>query len=171
MELLLLCLKVFCARVVDVSMATCRTIMTVKGKRVWAALIGFFEGLLWFSIVKEALNTNETSFLIGVAYAGGFATGTYIGGWLSSTFIKGTFGVQVITINKTMVDCLRSNGYAVSVINIEGQDKENKKYMLFLEIDKKRFKNLKKLIKTLDEKAFIVVSDTREVENGYFMGN
>ena len=134
MELLLLCLKVFCARVVDVSMGTCRTIVTVKGKRIYASLIGFIEVLIWFTVVKEALNTDETSILIGIAYAGGFATGTYIGGWLSSTFIKGTFGVQVITSSKddSMVDCLRKNGYAVSVINVEGQDKENKKYMLYL---------------------------------------
>lgn len=173
MELFLLCLKVFFVRIIDVSMGTCRTIVSVKGKRVLASLIGFVEVFVWFVVVKEALNTDETSILIALSYAAGFAIGTYIGGWLSATFIKGNFGVQVITSSKNdaMIDCLRSNGYAVSVINVEGQDKTNERYMLFLEIDKKRFKSLKKLIKTLDEKAFIVVNETREVENGYFMGN
>lgn len=172
MELFLLCLKVFCVRIIDVSMGTCRTIVTVKGKKFYASLIGFIEVFVWFVIVKEALNTDETSILIAISYAGGFATGTYIGGWLSSKLIKGNLGVQVITSKKddAMVDCLRNNGYAVSVIHVEGQDRANEKYMLFLEIDKNKFKSLKSLIKTLDEKAFIVVNETREVENGYFMG-
>lgn len=173
MDLLILCLKIFFVRIIDVSMGTCRTIVTVKGKRVYASLIGFVEVFVWFVIVKEALNTDETSLFVALSYAAGYATGTYIGGWLSATFIKGNFGVQVITSSKndSMIDFLRQKGYAVSVINVEGQDKENEKYMLFLEIDKKQFKNLKKLIKSLDEKAFIVVNETREVENGYFMGN
>lgn len=173
MELFMLCMKVFCARIIDVSMGTCRTIVTVKGKKMLASLIGFVEILVWFVVVKEALNTDETSFFVAISYAAGFATGTFIGGWLSSKFIKGNFGIQVITSKKddAMIDTLRNEGYAVSVINVEGQDKTNERYMLFIEIDKKKFKNLKALIKSLDEKAFIVVNETREVENGYFMGN
>lgn len=172
MELLLLCIKVFLARIIDVSLGTCRTIVTVKGKKLLASTIGFFEILVWFMVAREALNTDETSIVIAISYALGFATGTYIGGWLSSKFIKGTLGVQVITSSKddTTVDVLRQKGYAVSVMNVQGQDKENERYMLFMEIDKKKFKHLKSLIKMLDEKAFIVVNETREVENGYFMG-
>lgn len=173
MELFMLCLKIFFVRIIDVSMGTCRTIVTVKGKKLTASLIGFVEVFVWFVIVKEALNTDETSLFIAFAYAGGYATGTYIGGWLSSKLIKGNFGVQVITSSKddSVVDILRKNGYAVSVIDVQGQDRSNERYMLFIEIDKNKFKNLKKLIKTLDSRAFIVVNETREVENGYFMGN
>lgn len=173
MELLFLCIKIFCVRIIDVSLGTCRTIVTVKGNKLLAAIIGFFEIFVWFIIVREALNTDETSIFVALSYAGGYATGTYIGGWLSSILIKGNFGVQVITSSKNdaMVDILRQNGYAVSVINVEGQDKKNERYMLFIEIDKNKFKKLKKLIKTLDEKAFIVVNETREVENGYFPAN
>lgn len=173
MELLFLCIKIFFVRIIDVSLGTCRTIVTVKGNKLLAAIIGFVEVFVWFIIVREALNTDETSLFVALSYAGGYATGTYIGGWLSAIVIKGNFGVQVITSSKNdaMVDVLRQNGYAVSVINVEGQDKKNEKYMLFIEIDKNKFKKLKKLIKTLDEKAFIVVNETREVENGYFPAN
>ncbi len=173
MELLFLCMKIFFVRIIDVSLGTCRTIVTVKGNKLLASIIGFVEVFVWFIIVREALNTDETSIFVALSYAGGYATGTYIGGWLSAIVIKGNFGVQVITSSKNdaMVDILRQNGYAVSVINVEGQDKKNEKYMLFIEIDKNKFKKLKKLIKTLDEKAFIVVNETREVENGYFPAN
>ena len=40
--------------------------------------------------------------------------------------------------------------------------------MLFMEIDKKKLEKLKKLIKSLDSRAFMVVNETKLVENGFF---
>lgn len=40
--------------------------------------------------------------------------------------------------------------------------------MLFIEIDKKDISHLKNMIKKIDEKAFIVVNETKYVQNGYF---
>lgn len=170
MELLILCIKVFCVRVMDVSLGTMRTIVVVKGKKLIASLIGFFEVLIWFLVVREALNTDLDSIWIAISYAGGFATGTYIGGILSNQFIKGNFGVQVILSDEDnkIVDTLRKEGFAVSVIDVKGQEREKNKYMLFIEIDKKKFNYLRDLIKKLDDKAFIVVNETRMVQNGYF---
>ena len=81
--MLLLCLKIFLVRIVDVTLGTTRTMFTVKGKRLIASLIGFFEVLIWFLIVREALQTEDKSILIAISYALGFATGTYIGGFIS----------------------------------------------------------------------------------------
>ena len=92
----LLCFKIFFARVLDVSLGTFRTLVTVKGNYKDASIIGFFEVLIWFLIVKEAINTDSSSILIGISYAFGFATGTYVGGIISAHFIKGNYTVQVI---------------------------------------------------------------------------
>ena len=169
MSLFFLCLKVFCVRIIDVSLGTIRTSITVKGRTLLASMVGFVEVFVWFVIVKEALNTTETSLWIAIAYSLGFATGTYIGGYLSDRFIKGNFGVQVVTSNNNhkLIDTLRQEGYAVSVIDIKGQDKANEKYMLFIEIQKNNFDQLKKLIHSVDKKAFIVVNETKYVQNGY----
>lgn len=168
MELLQLCLIVFLGRVFDVSLATIRTIMTVKGKKVYASIIGFIEVFVWFIIVREALNTDIESIFIALAYAGGYASGTFIGGTLANIFIKGTVSLQVITSSKNdkMVDEIRNKGYAVSVIDAKGKDNVDK-YMLFIEINKKNLNNIKSIIKDLDEKAFIVVSETKLVQNGF----
>lgn len=170
MELLFLCIKIFLVRILDVSLGTMRTIVTIKGKALIASLIGFFEVLVWFLVVREALNTDIDSIWVAVSYASGFATGTYIGSFLSNKFIKGTFGVQVILSdsNNKIVDIIRKEGYAVSVIDVKGQVQDKDKYMLFIEIDKRRFNHLRDLIKKLDEKAFIVVNETKMVQNGYF---
>lgn len=171
MELFLLCLKIFFVRIIDVSMGTFRTIITVKGQRMIATTISFFETLIWFLVVKEALNTDINSIWIALSYAGGFATGTYLGTFLSTRFIKGTIGFQVIlsSTDDKVVDNLRKNGYAVSVVEAKGQ--KDKKYMLFIEVDNKKYNSLVKLIKSLDEKAFIIVNDTKYVINGYFGRN
>lgn len=170
MSILILCLKIFFVRIIDVSLGTVRTIITVKGRRVLASMVGFIEVFVWFLIVREALNTDETSLWIAISYSLGFATGTYIGSVLSDIFISGTLGLQVVTSreNDEMVHTLRENGYAVTVLDVRGKDKENGKYMLFIEIDKRRLTHLKNLIKSLDQTAFIVVNETKYVQNGYF---
>ena len=170
MELFILCLKVFFVRIIDVSMGTCRTIVTVKGKKLLASLIGFFEVFIWFVVVKEALNTDSTSIFIALSYAGGYATGTYIGSYLSEKLIKGNFGVQVITSKRDdeLIAFLKKSGFGVSVIDVRSEKEHNEKYMLFIEIDKVKFNDLKKIIKKYDPNAFVVVNETKEVYNGYF---
>lgn len=170
MSIFLLCIKIFLVRIVDVSLGTIRTIVTVKDKKLTASLIGFVEVFVWFVIVKEALNTDSTSIFIAVAYALGFASGTYIGSYLSNKYIKGNFGVQVITSgqNNNLIKDLRKEGYAVTVIDVKGHDENNIKFMLFIEIDKNKFNHLENFIKEYDKKAFIVVNETKYVQNGYF---
>lgn len=170
MELLLLCLKVFFARILDVSMGTFRTIITVKGKNFYASLVGFIEILIWFLIVKEVLNTDNNSIWIAISYSLGFATGTYLGGILSNKFISGNLTVQIITDNTSLlVDTLRKEGYAVTVIDVKGKE-ETEKFMLFIEINNKNLAHLQKLVKNIDHDAFIVVNETKYVQNG-FIGN
>lgn len=168
MYLFLTCLKIFCARILDVSLGTVRTIVTVKGERLFASLVGFVEVIIWYVIVKEVLNTPENSLWLGISYALGFAAGTYIGAYISERFISGNFGVQVITSNNSMalVYALREAGYAVSVIDVRGKNEGNK-HLLFIEINKKSFNHLNKLIKEIDKEAFVVVNETKFVLNGY----
>ena len=164
--MILLCFKIFFARILDVSLGTVRTIFTVKGKNLIASMIGFVEICIWFTIVREALNTDETSLWIMFSYAAGYATGTYIGGILSNKIIKTNFSVQVITGNIALAELLRREGYAVSLIDIKGQE-EKDKYMLFIEIRHKNLDHLKEFIRKNDDKAFIVVNETKYVQNGF----
>lgn len=167
--ILVLCVKIFIIRILDVSMGTFRTIVTVKGKKALASLIGFVEVFIWFTIVKEALSTDISSLWVALSYAGGYAVGTYIGTALSSKIIKGNLGVQIILSDQNceVLKAIRDQGYAVSVTTIKGQNNKEK-YMLFIETTNKKFDKLKSLIKNLDSNAFVVVSETKFVLNGYF---
>ena len=166
MTTFLLCLKIFGARIIDVSLGTIRTVYTVKDKHIIASIIGFFEVTVWFLVVQEALNTSNNSFSIAFSYAIGFAVGTYIGGILANKMITNKIGVQVITKkNDKIIEEIRKCGFAVSVINVVGRDE---KYLLYLQIDSKKYNYLISIIHKIDNKAFIVVNETKMVKNGYF---
>ena len=168
MTLFLMCIKIFFARLIDVSLGTFRTINTVKGKDLIAALIGLVEITVWFLVVKEALNTDNNSFWIVASYALGFSVGTYIGGKISKIFIKSNLEVQVILSNKddSVVNKIREKGYGVTAIEVKGT--KDTKYMLYIQIRNRSLEHLKSLVRKLDNKAFIVVNETKYVENGYF---
>lgn len=165
--MIILCLKVFFVRIIDVSLGTIRTMFTVKGKKGLASLIGFFEILIWFLIVKEALQIKEDSIFIAISYSLGFATGTYLGSTLSNILIRNKIAMQVFTNNKSLETYLRKNGYAVTVIKCIGYNNSIKR-MLNILINKDKEKDIRNMIKTLDQEAFIVEAETKYVENGYF---
>ena len=169
MSLPILCLQIFVARICDVSFGTARTILMVKGRTILAGFIGFVEVLIWFVIVREALTSDITSWWVPISYAAGFAAGTLIGGMISHKYISGNYGIQVVLHNESddVPDIIRKEGHAVSVIKIEGQEKDRVKHMLFIEVNKRNLNDLRKLILSLDPKAFIVVSETKLVQNGF----
>lgn len=169
MDILFLCIKIFIVRIIDVTLGTLRTIITVKDKVFLASLIGFFEVLVWFFIAREALDTGS-NVLVGIFYALGFATGTYIGGKISRRVIRGNFSVQVITnkASELWLQDLRDSGFAVSVMDIRQKDNEDDKFMFFMEINSNDFDKLHKIIKKYDKRAFIVVNESKTVVNGYF---
>jgi Uncharacterized protein conserved in bacteria len=170
MTLLMLCITVFCCRLFDVTLATIRMMFTVRGKPHLAALCGFVECFMWFMVVREALNSAEDGIFIGIAYAAGFATGTYIGGKISHKFIKSNLEVHAITSgqNSALIDEIRHAGYGVSVLNVNASEFSAEKYLLIMEIDNRQLDELKKLIYNIDPGAFVSVRETRYVFNGHF---
>lgn len=165
MEIFLLCFKIFSARILDVSLGTIRTVFTVKGKSLTAALIGFIEVFIWFLIAREALTSNDTSLYIVISYSLGYATGTYLGGIISKKLIKSKLNVQVITNNIDLVDSLRNDGFAVSVVDIRGKDSD--KYMLIIGINNNKKDSLMEKIKEYDSNAFTYINETVYIQNGF----
>ena len=174
MELTILCIKIFLIRIVDVSLGTVRTVLTVRDKNFLASIIGFFVVFLWFVIVKDALSTSNNSIFIALSYSLGFATGTYVGGLLSKylTNKNRSLCVQIIIdSNKgNLINILYNQGFALSIIKASGYYSLNK-LLLFVEIDSSRYKRLKQIVTAFDDKAFMVISNSKEVYNGYFASN
>ena len=162
------CLGIFLARAIDVTLGTISTINLVKGKKYIAAILAFFEVLLWFIVVKKALNPNVSSFLIPFFYALGYAVGTILGSFISEKFISGIVSIQAIIkekYEKEIIKQIKSNGYGVSVIEIKDAYTKEKQNMLFIEANKKSIKEITSIIKDIDKNAFITINDAKIFQN------
>jgi Uncharacterized protein conserved in bacteria len=167
-EVWIVCLGVFFGRIVDVSLGTLRTMLTVKEKTLMAAMVGVVEVTIWFFIVRQALMVGGNGVAPGLSYAAGFAIGTLIGGKISKHFIKGNIVLQiVINKNDELVQVIRNAGFGVSVVDVNESDFGGQKYMLFCDIDKSRLEELRYIVTKYDENAFIMVSETKHVFNGF----
>jgi len=168
--LLLSCVKIFCCRILDVTCGTMRTILTVKENTKAAALVGFCEVFLWYVIVKDAMTSEGPVIAIAIAYAGGYATGTFVGGIFARKLISGNVTVQVVTSHRddALLTAIRDAGYAITVLNANESEFAESKYLVIATVDKKQLKAFEELVKARDEGAFITVSDTKSYVGGYF---
>ena len=169
MELFFLCIKIFFARILDVSIGTIRTMFMMKEKTLIMSILAFAEVFIWFVVAREALVTDVKSVFIPISYSLGYASGTLIGSCLAKYFVKGIVGVQVVIEkgNERLLKAVRKHNYAVSVIDLKDDFNGNKRDMLYFQINRQNLKNLISLIKKYDPNAFIVVNDTKAVQNGF----
>lgn len=155
--MLILCFKIFLSRILDVSLSSVRTMFVVKCNKIMASLIAFVEIFIWFYAAKEALVSNSTSLCIIVSYALGYATGTFIGTLINEKFISGIYSLKVSLkgVNEKMIKKL--NSICLDVVSLKGEDKN----ILFLEVDKKNYKELVNNIYIIDKSASIVINDAK----------
>jgi uncharacterized protein YebE (UPF0316 family) len=164
---LLVCAEIFLGRIIDVSLNTVRTILMVKEKIVTATVVGILEVTVWFFVVRSAL-TSDVGIWSGLAYAAGFAAGALVGGALSKKLIRGNVVLQIVVDrNHDLIKAIRSAGFGVSVIDVNQSDYSGEKYMLLCDIDKTRISELKQLVYRYERQAFIMVSETKYVYNGF----
>ena len=167
--LIYICIKIFLARIVDVSLGTIRTVLVVKGKNITPAIVAFFEVLIWFYAAREALSTEIDSILIPIFYSGGYAAGTYIGTFISNHFVEGLIGVQVIIrepLISKMIKSIRDAGFGVSVIDLKNTHEKTKKDMLIIHLNKSKLKRLTRIIRKNDPEAFVVINENKYIQNG-----
>jgi uncharacterized protein YebE (UPF0316 family) len=158
-------LFIFCARVVDVSLATIRTLMIVRGNRLCAAFIGFFEVIVYITALNRVVGgLNNPANLL--AYALGFATGNYVGSFIEEKLAFGLTTVQIITAKPEMVEDIRQKGFGVTVM--EGMGKEGSRQVLVVSLSRKALPILMNVIEQRDPAAFITVMDTKATYGGYF---
>lgn len=165
MSLVFLCLKIFFARILDVSIGTVRTMIMVRGKMYVTAALAFIEVMIWFMVAREALVTDMNSIFIPISYSLGYATGTFIGTYIANNFIRNIIGVEIIVTKNQLelIKAIKKSGFAVSVIDLKG----NKNGFLLCQINSKKEQKLINIVKKYDPNAFIIVNDTKYVQNGF----
>ncbi len=168
-NVIILCIVIFFVRIIDTSLATMRTVMVVRDKTLFAFILAFFEVFVWFLIVREALDSASNNLLlIAISYSLGYASGVYVGMFLTDKFITTNVSVNiVVNEKKEIIKELIDSNFAVSVSKIKGKDLISNKFMIFVATTNKKVNDLKRIVTNIDEHAFIVVSENKTVIGGY----
>ncbi len=164
-------LLIFLLRMTDVSMAMVRMIMAVRGYRKTAAVIGFFEVMVWLAAVGTALEHLDSPLHV-IGYAGGFAAGNYVGVWLEEQLALGHNVVRATFNNREGIGSggeaarlLREEGFAVT--EITGRGLESPVDILNVVVLRRQVPHVTRLLHTLNPNAFISVEDVRDTFGGY----
>ncbi len=153
-------LLIFAARIVDVSIGTIRVIFIARGLKIFAPVLGFFEVLIWLIAIQNIL-ANLTNVFCYIGYAGGFATGTYIGMLLEEKISMGKVIIRIITGKdaSSLLEALKKARCTVTSTGAEGPD-GNVKLILSV-FDRQDLHKVIRLIKKHDPTAFYSVEDVR----------
>lgn len=158
----LLTIVVFLARIVDVSLGTVRSILVVRAYRVWAALIGFVEILIWVTAAAFVLR-DLSAWYVAVAYAGGFAIGVYVGIWLEAKLAMGMEMVRAISFNPEIALARRLRQHHYSVTELDGQDDDGQPVEVLLVVEeRRRLPHLLELIERTDPDTIYTISDIKQ---------
>jgi uncharacterized protein YebE (UPF0316 family) len=158
-EVLITCLLIVLARMTDVSLGTLRTVFIVAGHRLVAWAIGFVEILIWVVVVSRVI-ANLDNFYYALAYAFGFAMGTFLGMTIERRL---AFGEQVVRIfsrqGEKLANVFRAAGFGVTVF--DGRGRDGPIQLLFIELPRRRVPSLKTWLEDLDPGCYYIVDDVR----------
>ena len=158
-------LIVFVARLIDVPLATIRTILMSRGQRAPVVFIAFFESLAWLIVVSAVIAVVDSSRWMMVAYAGGFAAGNFVGMTIERRLGLGVVSVFVLTrVGVEVAGALREAGYGVT--EFVGQGRDGRVEMVMSVMGRRRAVDAERLIHSWDPGALVVATPTAGVRNG-----
>lgn len=160
-------LLIFLARVCDVTIGTLRLVSVSRGHKMLAPVFGFIEVLIWIVVIGKVMQ-NLDNWLCSIAYAGGFATGNFVGICIEEKLAMGLSIVQIITKmdSSQLVETLREQGYGATIIDAEGDTGDVK--VIYSMVNRSDLEHVEKLIGKFNPKAFYSVEDIRFAKSGIF---
>lgn len=159
--LLLTCLLIAFARVTDITLDTIRTVAIVQGRRGFAAILGFFEAMIYIVAVAKVLQNFDHP-VYAVAYAAGFAAGTYLGIAIDQRIALGEQLVAIFTRRGDLVaTALRAMGHGVT--EFEGWGRDGEVTALYIEVPRRSAMKLVAHARQVDKDCFYLVHDVRLV--------
>lgn len=155
------------ARLIDVPMGTMRHIFLARGFRNIVPVLGFFEVLIWVIAISQIMK-NLNNVICYFAWAGGFATGTYLGMLIESKIALGMQVLRIITHQDStgLIKALSEENVGITTINGHGAKGPVK--IIFTIIKRKNLDKVVTLIDKHNPNAFYTIEDVRIASQGVF---
>lgn len=160
-------LLIFAMRVLNMTLDTLRVLFVMRGRKATAWGLGFVESVIYILVFNSVL-TNLGNPIYIAAYAGGFATGNVIGMWIEERLAIGFVRLQAISSKRgaELAERLRTEGFAVTEVSARG--KNGMVSMLNVAVLRKRVSLAAKIIREVDEEAFVTTEEMRAVRRGFW---
>ncbi len=162
-------LLIFGLRIVDVSLATLRMLLSVRGLKIAAPVIGFFEVLVWIFAVGNAIKHLESPLHL-LGYAAGFSSGTLVGLWIEEKMALGMATVRVMSLHGgvEIAEALRERGFGVT--EFAGQGREGTVEMVYAVLRRRDLPMVYREVGVWDPDAFVTVEEPRNIQRGWMFG-
>jgi uncharacterized protein YebE (UPF0316 family) len=157
---------IFVLRILGVSIATVRMLITVQGRRFLSSFLGFFEALVFAVAIASVVNELGNAWNM-MAYCLGFAVGTYVGMWLESKFITNFVTVNVVSAQKSheIASVIREAGFGAT--EMWGQGAEGTVGAVRIVVQRRNVSRVIDRVNAVDSNAFITLDETRSVRHGW----
>ena len=157
-------LLIFLARVSDVTLATMRVMFIMSGTRRWAAFLGFFESFIWLIAIGQIIQNIDNVYSY-IAYASGYATGTWVGMFVESKIAMGRVIVRIIT--KTDTDFFRQwlKEHSYRFASVSAYDHEGNANIIFTVVQRKRLKSFVHTIHRFHPEAYYTIEGVKSVSD------
>jgi uncharacterized protein YebE (UPF0316 family) len=147
------------ARITDMTLDTIRTVSIVQGRRMFSAILGFFQAVIYIlAIARVLLNMDHPVYVL--AYGLGSALGTFLGITIEQRL---AFGQQVASLFTRKATELARNlitaGYRLA--KVQGHSRDSEVAILYVEIPRKQAQKLIRDAGAFDESCFCLVKDVR----------
>lgn len=151
------------ARITDVTLDTIRTVSVVQGRRNFAAILGFFEAVVYIcAVAKVLLNMNHPVYAL--AYGLGYASGTFLGITIEQRL---AFGDQLATLvtrkGVELARILRTAGYRLAEVNAHSRDGDLT--ILYAEVPRRQAKNLVHEAVAIDGNCFCIINNVHVAQS------
>lgn len=156
-------LLIFTMRVADQTLGTLRIVMLISGRRVVAGILGFFESMLWLLAVASVVGSVDSPVKV-VAFAGGFAAGTMLGGTVEQWIGLGKNLIRVIApvSSPPVAEAIRELGYGATVVNGEGLDGNVR--ITFSVVPRRQVRGVMESIRQVNNAAFVTAEGIETVD-------
>ncbi|MBX3373046.1 MAG: hypothetical protein KF817_04370 [Phycisphaeraceae bacterium] len=144
------------ARVCDVSIGTVRMILIISGKRWIAAVLGFFEVIIWALAVGGVVRYLSHPLAL-VAYGAGFAMGTLLGMAIEDRLALGYRTVRVINADRDHRVTEAFHAAGMRATRVDGVGRSGPVEVAFLTVRRRDLKSTLAGVQRLAPNAFVTV--------------
>jgi uncharacterized protein YebE (UPF0316 family) len=158
---------IFLARICDCSIGTMRILFIGRGHRFLAPFLGFFEVLIWLLAIRQIMMNLTNSFYY-VAYASGFAMGTFVGMYIEERLAMGTILIRIVTSKEGtgLIEYLKGEDYGVTSVDAQGARGDVN--LIYTIVKRSDVAHVIEIINRFNPRAFYTIEDVRFVREGVF---